>query len=191
MRECDEPFAQEEESLTGEMRQLLRRQIMLARLLGYPLTLLLAALTLFVLWLLLALESTEGVNPWVIVIGLCLVAVCGGLTWATFSGTRSQIHSALEDMRAGLCVRVFGQVRVVRESARAQIFSSERYLLEIDGLTLPIDLYAAYALEGVDRAVVTYTMYSRRVLLVRSPGGDQLFSALVPAHHPATSVVVL
>lgn len=191
MRDHDEPLAQEEESLSSEMRQLLRRQVMLARLFGYPLTFLLAALTLFVLWLLSTLVSVEGANPWVVVIGLCVVAVCGALTWVTFSGTRAQIRSACEDLRAGLCVRVFGQVRVRRESARAQIFSAERYLIEIDGLALPIDLYAAYALEGVDRAVVTYTMYSRRVLLVRSPAGDLLFTAPGLVRYPATSVVVL
>lgn len=191
MGERDEPLAQEEEALTPEMRQLLRRQVVLARLFGYPLALLLAGLTVFVLWLLLALESTDGLNGWVVVVGLCLVAVCGALAWVTISGTRAQIQSALEDLRAGLCVRVFGQVRVLRESARAQIFSAERYRLEVDGLALPIDLYAAYALDGVERAVVTYTIYSRRVLLVRSPAGDLLFSAPGLARYPATSVVVL
>lgn len=191
MLEPDGPMIPIEESLTSEMRQVLRRQVVLARLFGYPLALLLAGLTLFVCWLVLSFEAANGPNVWVMVTGVFLIVVCGGMTWVTFSGAHAQVQSALADLRVGRCVRVAGPVHVLHEAGRGQIFAPERFLLTIGSLELPISLYAAYSLEGVEQAIVTYTPHSHRVLSVRSPAGDLLFSAPSHTQPPVSNVIAV
>lgn len=191
MRDFEEPPTFLEEPLTDEMRRLLRRQILTARVFGYPASFLLGALTLVIVWLLLTLETLDGFNPWIVLTGVLLVAVCAAMTWSVGYATRAQVRAALADLTDGMCVRASGRVYVTHESVRVQMFPTDRYILQLDTLSFPIDLYAVYALEGVEHAVVTYTRHTRRVLIIRTCAGDLLFSTAGLNRLPASGALAL